>query len=386
MKLKPTLERVYKSLFSSSQAERRGILYLIPILLLIGIIALSLSRPRFEQALSEMADPGQPAQTRTAPDPQTQTRPGTGTQTPQARPGRQLPAPFAFDPNTADLETFTRLGFTPKQAQAIINYREKGKIFRTPADFATCYTVSPEMFARLEPHIQIAATTHAPNPKTDPKSTPEPRQTPAADTIPLHPFDPNRLTAAEFAALGIVRTEAQGRTIVNFRNTLGGFKTPDDFLKSYPVQPRAEELRPYVKISPPPPKPKIDLNTADSAALTTVSGIGPVYAARIVAYRNRLGGFASREQLAEIEGMTEANYRRIIKEISVDIAVIQKIDINFVAPKALGAHPYVTPEMLRKIVKNRQKGGWSTTQQMIDDHTITDGQAEKLAPYLTFNE
>ena len=35
---------------------------------------------------------------------------------------------FRFDPNTVSVEDLCRLGFTPKQAQSIDNYRKKGSI------------------------------------------------------------------------------------------------------------------------------------------------------------------------------------------------------------------------------------------------------------------
>ena len=45
-------------------------------------------------------------------------------------------------------------------------------------------------------------------------------------------------------------------------------------------------------------KLSIELNSADSAALTKLYGIGPSFAKRIVKYRGELGGFISKEQIA----------------------------------------------------------------------------------------
>lgn len=44
------------------------------------------------------------------------------------------------------------------------------------------------------------------------------------------------------------------------------------------------------------------LNTADSAALVTVPGIGPYFARKVIWYGERLGGYVSVDQLDEIEG------------------------------------------------------------------------------------
>ena len=48
---------------------------------------------------------------------------------------------FRFNPNTASLDDFKRLGFSEKQAQSILNYREKGGKFRRKSDFAKSFVV-----------------------------------------------------------------------------------------------------------------------------------------------------------------------------------------------------------------------------------------------------
>lgn len=62
---------------------------------------------------------------------------------------------FDFDPNTATLRELVRLGFSEKQAQSIINYREKGGRYRRAEDFAKSFVVSDSVYARLKEHIKI---------------------------------------------------------------------------------------------------------------------------------------------------------------------------------------------------------------------------------------
>ena len=62
---------------------------------------------------------------------------------------------FRFNPNTATLEDFVRLGFSEKQAQSILNYREKGGRFRRKSDFAKSFVVADSVYKRLEPFIDI---------------------------------------------------------------------------------------------------------------------------------------------------------------------------------------------------------------------------------------
>lgn len=72
----------------------------------------------------------------------------------QEQPRRKVES-FRFNPNTASLEDLQRLGFSPKQAQAIDNYRTKGGKFARKSDFAKSFVVSDSIYRRLEPYIDI---------------------------------------------------------------------------------------------------------------------------------------------------------------------------------------------------------------------------------------
>lgn len=65
---------------------------------------------------------------------------------------------FVFNPNTVSVEDLCRLGFTPKQAKAIDNYRQKGGRFRRKEDFARSYVVADSVYRRLETYIDIPLT------------------------------------------------------------------------------------------------------------------------------------------------------------------------------------------------------------------------------------
>lgn len=72
----------------------------------------------------------------------------------QNLPSRKVES-FRFDPNTVTEDELCRLGFSPKQARSIINYRRKGGHFRRKSDFADSYVVSDSIYRRLEPYIDI---------------------------------------------------------------------------------------------------------------------------------------------------------------------------------------------------------------------------------------
>ena len=65
------------------------------------------------------------------------------------------PQTFRFNPNTASVEEFCRLGFTRRQAESIDAYRRKGGRFHRKSDFAKSYVVSDSVYRRLEAFIDI---------------------------------------------------------------------------------------------------------------------------------------------------------------------------------------------------------------------------------------
>lgn len=62
---------------------------------------------------------------------------------------------FKFNPNTVSVDDLQRLGFSLKQAQSIVHYRDKGGRFRRKSDFAKSFVVSDSVYRRLEPYIEI---------------------------------------------------------------------------------------------------------------------------------------------------------------------------------------------------------------------------------------
>jgi competence protein ComEA len=62
---------------------------------------------------------------------------------------------------------------------------------------------------------------------------------------------------------------------------------------------------------------KVDLNTATVEQLTVLPGVGPTLAARIVEYRQKSGGFHSAEELLNVRGIGERNFKKIEARLTV---------------------------------------------------------------------
>ena len=247
-----------------------------------------------------------------------------------------------FDPNTASLDDLRRLGLTKHEAVSLLKYRAAGKVFRIPEDLTLCYGISDSLYRRLEPWVRIGRKyAIAPEKYRTGRILPEP--------LAPGPFRIDTVSARYLRAIGAL-SKRQAEAFIRWRD-LSGIYDMEDLRECYVVSDSvASALEPYV-----------------------------------IFYRERLGGFLRAEQLAEVPGVTERNYEKILKQIYCDSCKIRKIDINFASPKVLGKHPYIAPQALRKLLKARQlKGGWSTAGELVEQNILTREEAARLAPYLQF--
>jgi len=68
---------------------------------------------------------------------------------------------------------------------------------------------------------------------------------------------------------------------------------------------------PAMAAGKPAPTAKVNINTASVEQLTTLPGVGPKLAARIVEYRQKSGTFRSTQELINVKGVGEKNYAKI---------------------------------------------------------------------------
>ena len=114
-------------------------------------------------------------------------------------------------------------------------------------------------------------------------------------------FNPNTVSVEDLMRLGF--SEKQAQAIDNYRAKGGRFRRKADFAKSFVVADSVyRRLESYIVI------PRLDLNRADSTALDALPGIGPYYAARIISYRDELGGYSYPEQLMDIYRFDREKY------------------------------------------------------------------------------
>ncbi|MGB3869313.1 MAG: helix-hairpin-helix domain-containing protein [Flavobacteriales bacterium] len=232
---------------------------------------------------------------------------------------------FKFDPNGLPVERWVDLGLSEKQAAALHRYEERGGMFRTKRDLAKMRVVDPHLFAQWEPYIQLP------------------------DSLPRKQ-----------------RTTYAGQS--QWTRDTGRWATGDG--------PRYAERERDLPV---------EINGADSAALVAVRGIGPAFARSIIKYRDRLGGFASLDQLSEVyilKDKPEA-VEMLREKLIVDPSLVKRIPLNTCTVDELGPHPYINWKVAKALIAYRDLHGPFADMAAISNCILmTDSIQVRLAPYL----
>ena len=128
-----------------------------------------------------------------------------------------------------------------------------------------------------------------------------------------------------------------------------------------------------------------DINTVDRQKLETLPGIGSTRSARIIKYRNKLGGFIRHEQYTEVYGLDSLSIASMLQctYISSNFQP-RKIDINQDDFKTLLAHPYLSYEQVQRILQFRNKRGrFTRIEELLENNILEKVTFEKMKAYLT---
>ena len=235
----------------------------------------------------------------------------------------------------------------------------------------------------------------------------------ASEKADLFYFDPNTLDPAGWKRLGI--RDKTAATIQNYIAKGGRFRHPEDISKIYGLfKDDYERLVPWVKIAgttaadpkenyekkeyaaadkPVYPEKRfaapsaIDINTADTAAFIALPGIGSKLAARIVNFRDNLGGFYGVEQVAETYGLPDSTFNKIKPLLQCNRPAVKQININTADANELKQHPYIRWNLANLIVKYReQHGDFKSVDDLLQLATVTPELLGKIKPYLLVGE
>jgi len=235
--------------------------------------------------------------------------------------------PAFFNPNEIDSVELVNMGLPPRVIANWMKYLERGGQFRDKEGVKKIFGMTPGLFDQLDRFIVIPAVKTAP----------------FTGRNEMKKYHPNKEI------------------------------TRDSVLRH--IYPENEKKRIAVQ----------ELNGADSLHLLDIPGIGPVFASRIIRYRNLLGGYYAVSQLREVYGMQEEHFTAVSSFFTADPSTVRTFNINFSNIHELGRHPYIGFRTARKITRLRDKIGKFSTPEDLSSVVEADS-LKRLIPYVKFNQ
>jgi len=204
---------------------------------------------------------------------------------------------FYFNPNTISIDSLVDLGLSPKQAQVVINYRNKGGRFRTPDDLAKIHVIDSSTFNRLKPLVIIPVSTDSDIAKVKLQTERIFVEINSADSVTLTKIK------------GIGRSFA--RRIVLYRNSLGGFYSINQLSEVYGLSPEVvNSMQENIYIDSTLIR-KLNLNLIGYDELKVHPYITDYQAKSIIYYRSKRGAIVSVAELLENKLLPKERYERV---------------------------------------------------------------------------
>lgn len=276
---------------------------------------------------------------------------------------------FYFDPNRVSPELLDSLGVEPVLAARWVKYTGAGGRFRQPEDIYRLWGMDSALAEDLLPYMIL------------PEKAPEPVEAKVGERFP---FNPNTLDSSGWYRMGL--RPAQISAVLRFRKRGGTFYRAEDLKKMWALDSfLVAELIPWAEIPPEPVKERItvEINTADSVSLTSVPGLGPVFARRILQYRRSLRGYRELSQILEVYGVDSARYEAWLPFLSVEPDNVRPLNVNRATIDELGRHPYIGFPLAREIVDFRQKvRPFGNTEELRQLRLMDARKMAKIAGYI----
>lgn len=244
---------------------------------------------------------------------------------------------FNFNPNTETVARLQLLGFSNYAIINLLKYREAGGMIKSADRLNRIYGVDSVLFNKLESYIDLEneVMTHSSGYK---KPIRRERDSP----------------------------EWEGRKLTK--------------------QARVEVVKAVERRVDAGASFEIEINAADTAMFALLKGVGPVLSARIVAYRKRLGGYCSIEQLKEVYGLSAAVVEKNRHLLSVNEGLLVPLDISRASLKRMKNHPYLDFYMAKDIYEVRKSGRLTSVLQFADSSSFAKVDLERLEKYFKVGE
>jgi len=236
---------------------------------------------------------------------------------------KTLSSIFFFDPNNISRDSIIMLGFSSIVAYNWTKYREKGGHFYSKTDLLKIYKIDKTLFNNIKKYIVIRN-----NKEEIAKATIEKKEKISYDKD----------------------TSFTKSTYKHTHNNI-----------------------------------KIEINTCKAKDLIALRGIGQILSKRIIKFREKLGGFASINQLQEVYGLPTETFESIKGNIYINKNKIKRLKINIEDKDSLKNFPYISYRLAAQIIKYRKQHGYFKNKgDLLKIKSIDSINLHKIEPYLDY--
>ncbi|HND46398.1 MAG TPA: helix-hairpin-helix domain-containing protein [Chitinophagales bacterium] len=205
----------------------------------------------------------------------------------------------------------------------------------------------------------------------------------------------NSSTAEDFQRLkGIGKVFAE--RIVKYRDKIGGFSTLEQLKEVYGIHDTVyQKFKSNIYVKPVSKKQIIitkriiEINSASQDDFESLNGIGKVFAQRIIQFREKLGGFYSKEQLKDVYGIHDTVYQKIKEQIKITpVQFTRKINVNTATYEELTSNPYLFSTVAKQIIGYRTKvKPFNSIEDLQKLYYIKDHPEyyDKILPYISID-
>lgn len=233
---------------------------------------------------------------------------------------------FDFNPNTISKDSLIALGISSKTAYNWTKYTSKGGHFKIKTDIKKIYGITNNIYNKIEKHILL----------------------------------PDKITKKETS---FKKDESKPITYKQERHYTQKQNYNTKSLERY----------------------SFDINSCSKEDLIKLNGIGEVLSTRIIKFRDKLGGFYSKNQIAEVYGLSKETFDKIKSQLTIQKPLIRKLKINIVDKRTLKDFPYISYRLAKQIINYRkQNGNFKNSEDFRQIRSIDSLLFNKIEPYLNY--
>ncbi|CAM3217041.1 helix-hairpin-helix domain-containing protein [Elizabethkingia anophelis] len=295
-----------------------------------------------------------------------------------------------FNPNDLNAQQWEKLGFTPKQAKTILNYKEKicNGSFTSKEQLSECFAISKDKFAELSPYILLPETTNNKYPEYRKKDK---------KLIIKGKFNPDHYNAQDWVRLGF--SERQSESILKYKKYLGGsFQSKEKFKECFIIsEEQYLQLAPFLllpqqKNTDKPlikglkPKNAFDPNTLTALEWKDL-GFSEKQVQGILNYKEKIlkGSFKTPADLQKCYMISAEKFEELKPWIRINQPVTTSIssqitepDINTISFRQLRDYGFDEKAAASFLGFRKKLGGFAQKEQILETYNIDKDLALKL--------